>query len=158
MTKKKLMIDPARSLLVAPGRRLQVRLRQGGAAEAKTKIHGDVYVLGKDFLVNLADGHYAKLGVAIVVDHGAAMPAGGRRPRRGRAQAARGLRPAAPGGRGARHRHRHPHRRRGRTSSRTAAAATSSRSGSSSASSRAPTCRSMKCCSPTCPCSRRQAR
>jgi flagellar FliL protein len=41
------------------------------------KIHGDVYVLGKDFLVNLADGHYAKLGVAIVVEHGAAAPAGG---------------------------------------------------------------------------------
>ncbi len=46
------------------------------ADEKPAKIRGDVYVLGKDFLVNLADGHYAKLGVAIVVDHGAAAPAG----------------------------------------------------------------------------------
>lgn len=41
----------------------------------KSKVHGDVYVLGKDFLVNLDSGGFAKLGVAIVVDHGAAAPA-----------------------------------------------------------------------------------
>jgi flagellar basal body-associated protein FliL len=41
----------------------------------KSKVHGDVYVLGKDFLVNLDGGGFAKLGVAIIVDHGAAVPA-----------------------------------------------------------------------------------
>ena len=75
MTRKKLLIIlPV--LLVALGGGYKF----GFAKEAEkppAKIHGDVYVLGKDFLVNLADGHYAKLGVAIVVDHGAAAPAGG---------------------------------------------------------------------------------
>ncbi len=73
MTKKKLVIALAVALLAAIG-----GYKFGFAKEAepkKTKIHGDVYVLGKDFLVNLADGHYAKLGIAIVVDHGAAAPA-----------------------------------------------------------------------------------
>ena len=43
--------------------------------EKPSKIHGDVYVLGKDFLINLDDGAYAKLGVALVVDTGTAAPA-----------------------------------------------------------------------------------
>jgi flagellar basal body-associated protein FliL len=38
------------------------------AAEAKPKIAGTVYVLPKEFLVNLADGRFAKLGVGIVLD------------------------------------------------------------------------------------------
>ena len=73
MTKKKLIIVVALTLVVLGG-----GYKFGFAKEAEpkpAKIHGDVYVLGKDFLVNLADSHYAKLGVAIVVDHGAAMPA-----------------------------------------------------------------------------------
>jgi len=38
-------------------------------AEAKPpKIEGTVYVLGKEFLVNLADGRFAKLNVALVLD------------------------------------------------------------------------------------------
>ncbi len=75
MTKKKLIIVVSVALVALVG-----GYKFGFAKEAETKpskIHGDVYVLGKDFLVNLADGHYAKLGVAIVVDHGAALPAGG---------------------------------------------------------------------------------
>jgi flagellar basal body-associated protein FliL len=75
MTKKKLIIVVAALLVVLGG-----GYKFGFAKEAKpppAKIHGDVYVLGKDFLVNLADGHYAKLGIAIVVDHGATLPAGG---------------------------------------------------------------------------------
>jgi flagellar basal body-associated protein FliL len=42
-------------------------------------VHGEVYVLPKDFLVNLSDGRYAKLNVALVFDHGytAAAAAGG---------------------------------------------------------------------------------
>ena len=35
----------------------------------KTKIHGIVYVLPKEFVVNLADGHFAKFNVALVLDH-----------------------------------------------------------------------------------------
>jgi flagellar basal body-associated protein FliL len=75
MTKKRLIIVVVAALAALGG-----GYKFGFAKEADTKpakIHGDVYVLGKDFLVNLADGHYAKLGVAIVVDHGAAVPAGG---------------------------------------------------------------------------------
>ena len=38
-------------------------------AEAKPKVQGTVYVLGKEFLVNLHDGQYAKLTVALVLAH-----------------------------------------------------------------------------------------
>ncbi len=43
------------------------------------KVEGEVYVLPKDFLLNLADGKFAKLGVALVFHHGfvAAPEAGG---------------------------------------------------------------------------------
>jgi flagellar basal body-associated protein FliL len=37
------------------------------AAEAKPKIAGTVYVLPKEFLVNLSEGRFAKLGVGIVL-------------------------------------------------------------------------------------------
>ena len=38
-------------------------------AEAKPpKVEGTVYVLGKEFLVNLADGRFAKMSVALVLD------------------------------------------------------------------------------------------
>jgi flagellar basal body-associated protein FliL len=44
----------------------------------KAKVEGEVYVLPKDFLVNLSDGKFAKLGVGLVFDHGfTAAPAGG---------------------------------------------------------------------------------
>ena len=42
------------------------------------KIKGEVYVLPKDFLVNLSGGRFAKLGVALVLAEGfSAAPAGG---------------------------------------------------------------------------------
>jgi flagellar FliL protein len=37
----------------------------------KPKVAGQVYVLPKEFLVNLADGRYAKLGVGLVMKVGA---------------------------------------------------------------------------------------
>jgi flagellar FliL protein len=37
------------------------------AAEAKPKIDGTVYVLPKEFLVNLSQGRFAKLGVGVVL-------------------------------------------------------------------------------------------
>jgi flagellar FliL protein len=44
----------------------------------KHKVEGEVYVLPKDFLVNLQDGKFAKLGVALVFDHGfSSAPAAG---------------------------------------------------------------------------------
>jgi flagellar FliL protein len=40
-------------------------------------VAGEVYVLTKDFLINLTDGKFAKLGVGLVFDEGfAAAPAG----------------------------------------------------------------------------------
>lgn len=41
--------------------------------EPAKKVKGDVYVLAKDFLVNLEGGRFAKLGVALVVEHGTAV-------------------------------------------------------------------------------------
>jgi flagellar FliL protein len=46
-------------------------------AEEKHKVEGMVYVLPKEFLINLADGRYAKLSVALVLPHDAIAPAGG---------------------------------------------------------------------------------
>jgi flagellar basal body-associated protein FliL len=43
------------------------------------KVHGEVYVLPKDFVLNLKDGRFLKVGVGLVVQHGdpALAPAGG---------------------------------------------------------------------------------
>ena len=40
------------------------------APEPKHKVEGQVYVLPKEFLLNLADDRYAKLTVALVLPHG----------------------------------------------------------------------------------------
>ena len=42
---------------------------------AKPKIDGVVYVLPKEFLLNVADGKYAKLSVALVLNHAQVLPA-----------------------------------------------------------------------------------
>jgi len=49
------------------------------APEGEHKIHGSVYVLPKEFLLNLDDGRYAKLAVALVLAPGqpSAPAAGG---------------------------------------------------------------------------------
>ncbi|MBO9533315.1 MAG: flagellar basal body-associated FliL family protein [Solirubrobacteraceae bacterium] len=36
----------------------------------KPKVHGEVYVMPKDFLINLKDGRFAKLNVGLVLEHG----------------------------------------------------------------------------------------
>jgi flagellar FliL protein len=46
-------------------------------AEVKHKVEGMVYVLPKEFLLNLSDGRYAKLSVALVLPHDAIAAAGG---------------------------------------------------------------------------------
>lgn len=73
--KQKLKIVVPLALLLAGGGYKFVLA--GEPAPAKMKVHGDVYVLGKDFLVNLDDGRFAKLGVALVVETGTAAPAAG---------------------------------------------------------------------------------
>jgi flagellar basal body-associated protein FliL len=47
--------------------------------KVKEKVDGQVYVLPKEFLMNLSDGHFAKLDVALVLDKTqvTAPPAGG---------------------------------------------------------------------------------
>ena len=49
------------------------------AVVPKARVEGEVYVLPKDFLINLSDGKFAKLGIGLVFEHGflAAPPAGG---------------------------------------------------------------------------------
>ena len=48
------------------------------APEPEHKIKGEVYVLPKDFLINLQGGRFAKLSVALVLKEGfSAVPAGG---------------------------------------------------------------------------------
>lgn len=45
--------------------------------EPKPKVAGEVYVLPKEFLVNLTDGRFARLGVALVMKPGAHTAAAG---------------------------------------------------------------------------------
>ena len=48
-------------------------------AAPKPKVHGSVYMLEKEFLVNLADGRFAKLQIGLVLAHDdvSTLPAGG---------------------------------------------------------------------------------
>ena len=47
------------------------------APAEKPKVEGTVYVLPRDFLVNLREGQFAKVNVALVLDEHALEPAGG---------------------------------------------------------------------------------
>jgi flagellar basal body-associated protein FliL len=64
--KKKLLIILPIMLLVVVGSWKLVFAKE---SEPKHKVDGIVYVLPKEFLVNLADDRYAKLNVALVLDH-----------------------------------------------------------------------------------------
>jgi flagellar protein FliL len=74
MKNKKLLI-PIIALL-ALGGVYKFVLAKPKAAAAEPKVHGEIYVLPKEFLVNLADGRFAKVSVALVVEH-IAVAAGG---------------------------------------------------------------------------------
>lgn len=53
-------------------------LAKPAPAEPKPKVEGTVYILGKEFLVNLADNRFAKLTVALVLDEkDTSVPAAG---------------------------------------------------------------------------------
>ena len=64
-------------------------LAKPAKAEAKPKVDGTVYILGKEFLVNLADGRFAKLTSALVLAHDdtSTAAAGGDEARRRRPRA-----------------------------------------------------------------------
>jgi flagellar basal body-associated protein FliL len=71
---KKIIIIAVAALAIAGGAYKTVLAKPKEKAP-EPKVHGTVYVLPKEFLVNLADGRYAKLQVALVVE--AAAAAGG---------------------------------------------------------------------------------
>jgi flagellar protein FliL len=71
---KKIIIIAVAALVIAGGAYKTVLAKPQEKAP-EPKVHGTVYVLPKEFLVNLADGRYAKLQVALVVE--AAEAAGG---------------------------------------------------------------------------------
>jgi flagellar basal body-associated protein FliL len=81
MTKKKLIIIVVAALVLSGGAYKTVLAKPKEKAP-EPKVHGTVYVLPKEFLVNLADGRFAKLQVALVLEevaaaaggHGAAVP------------------------------------------------------------------------------------
>jgi flagellar basal body-associated protein FliL len=76
--KKKLMIVlPV--LLVVLGGAYKFVLAKPKEAEAKPKVDGSVYILEKEFLVNLHDSRFAKVTVALVLAHDdvSTVPAGG---------------------------------------------------------------------------------
>ncbi len=73
--KKKIIIIAVAALVIAGGAYKTVLAKPKEKAP-EPKVHGTVYVLPKEFLVNLADGRYAKLQVALVVEHPPAAAGG----------------------------------------------------------------------------------
>jgi flagellar basal body-associated protein FliL len=73
---KKIMIIVVAALVLAGGAYKTVLAKPKEKAP-EPKVHGEVYVLPKEFLVNLADGRYAKLQVALVVEPAAGGGHGG---------------------------------------------------------------------------------
>jgi len=79
---KKMIIVVVVALLAGAGAYKTVLAKPAATAAPKPKVQGSVYVMPKEFLVNLADGRYAKLQVALVLEeaveaaegHGAATP------------------------------------------------------------------------------------
>jgi flagellar FliL protein len=67
MKKKLMILVPV--LLVVLGGAYKFVLAKPKEAAAKPKVTGQVYILQKEFLVNLADGKYAKVSVALVMPH-----------------------------------------------------------------------------------------
>ena len=69
MKKKLMILLPV--LLVGFGGAYKFALAKPAPAP-KPKVEGEVYVLPKDFMINLQGGQFAKLGLALVLGHGAA--------------------------------------------------------------------------------------
>ena len=56
-------------LLLVLGGVYKFVLAKPGAPAPKPKVDGQVYVLPKEFLINLSGGRFAKLSVGLVLDH-----------------------------------------------------------------------------------------
>ena len=67
MKKKLMIVLPV--LLVVLGGAYKFVLAKPKEAAAKPKVDGSVYILQKEFLVNLHDSRFAKLTVALVLAH-----------------------------------------------------------------------------------------
>jgi len=74
MRKKKVLVPLIVLVLAAAGAKFVLAKP---APAGKPKIDGTVYVLPKEFLLNLSDGRYAKLDVALVLAPGQAAGGGG---------------------------------------------------------------------------------
>jgi flagellar basal body-associated protein FliL len=71
-------IAPIVVLIVVLAGAYKFVIAKPSAAKPKPKVEGTVYILGKEFLVNLADDRFAKLTVALVLDHkDTSVPAAG---------------------------------------------------------------------------------
>jgi flagellar basal body-associated protein FliL len=71
-------IVPVIVLIVVLAAAYKFVLAKPAKAEPKPKIEGTVYILGKEFLVNLADNRFAKLTVALLLDEkDTSVPAAG---------------------------------------------------------------------------------
>ena len=68
MKNSKTMIFVAIGVLVVAG--LAYKMVLAPKSESKVKVEGTVYVMPKEFLLNLADGRYAKVTVALVLAPG----------------------------------------------------------------------------------------
>ena len=64
---KKLLLIPVLALALLGGAYKTVLAKP--SEQPKPKVDGSVYVLGKEFLVNLKDGRFAKLSAALVLAH-----------------------------------------------------------------------------------------
>jgi flagellar FliL protein len=73
--KGKLKIVVPVALLIVLGGLYKVVLAK--PTDQHMKVQGQVYVLPKEFLLNLADGHFVKLNVALVLAPGQVPAAGG---------------------------------------------------------------------------------
>jgi flagellar basal body-associated protein FliL len=75
---KKLILIPVIALVVL-GAAYKTVLAKPSKPAPKPKVDGSVYVLQKEFLVNLKDGRFAKLTAALVLAHDdtSTAPAGG---------------------------------------------------------------------------------
>jgi flagellar basal body-associated protein FliL len=73
---KKMLIVVVVALLAGAGAYKTVLAKPAATAAPKPKVTGSVYVMPKEFLVNLADGRYAKLQVALVLDEAVAAGEG----------------------------------------------------------------------------------
>jgi flagellar basal body-associated protein FliL len=68
MKSKMKLIVPLVVLLVGVGGGYKFALAKPAKPAPKPKVEGKIYILGKEFLVNLSDGRYAKFTAALVLD------------------------------------------------------------------------------------------